>query len=92
MEKYQYSGLPITPSIIENLIILLLNGQTLKRDSIVNKILEYHIINGGLAPESQDFPRSVKKALSNLQERGNASNKSYGFWEINKQDSPKAEN
>jgi hypothetical protein len=91
MDNYKYKGLPITPSIIEELIVLLLNSQILKREDIVNKILDYHISNGGLPPEAQDFPRSVKKALSNLQEKGDANNRSYGFWEINKQDAPKIE-
>jgi hypothetical protein len=88
MENYQFTKLPITPSIIEFLIISLFNGQTLKRDDIVNKILDYHTTKGGLKPEAQDFPRSVKKALANLQAKGHASNKSYGFWEIHKLDSP----
>ncbi|NCQ79457.1 MAG: GIY-YIG nuclease family protein [Microcystis aeruginosa W13-15] len=88
MENYQFTKLPITPSIIEFLIIYLFNGQTLKRDDIVNKILDFHTANGGLKPEAQDFPRSVKKALARLQAKGHASNKSYGFWELHKSDSP----
>ena len=79
MTEYKYKGLPITPSIIESLTIELVNGQTLKRDDLVKKILEHHISNGGMRPEAQDFPRSVKTALSRLQEKGDATNRSYGF-------------
>jgi hypothetical protein len=88
MESYPYKSLPITPSIIENLIIDLFNNQTLKREEIVNKILNHHISNGGLPPEAKDFTRSVKKALSNLQDKGYALNRSYGRWGIEKIDSP----
>ncbi len=88
MSEYKYKGLPITPSIIENLTIELVNGQTFKRDDLVKKILGHHISNGGVGPEAQDFPRSVKKALARLQEKGEASNKSYGFWAIHKNDVP----
>lgn len=84
MEEYRYQGLPITPSIIEELIVQHFNGKSSKRDVIVNKVLEYHIANGGVAPEAQDFPRSVKKALSNLAERGHSENRAYGIWKISK--------
>lgn len=82
-DKYKYNGLPITPSIIEYLILTLFNGRTVKRDTIVNNVLDYHISNCGLHPDAQDFTASVKKALSNMQKRNYAINKSYGFWEIN---------
>ena len=86
MEIYKYSGLPITPAIIELLIIDLINGHTLKRDEIVKKILDYHLSNGGLKPEAANFSLSVKKALSNMHRKGFANNRSYGFWEIQKSD------
>lgn len=76
------------PSIIEELILQLFNGTMNKRDVIVNKVLDYHIANGGLPPEAQDFPRSVKKALSSMVSKGWATNKAYGMWEILKDDSP----
>ncbi|RDU37300.1 hypothetical protein DRW41_05455 [Neobacillus piezotolerans] len=88
MEEYKYNKIPLTPAIIEDLIIALLNGKTIKRDEIVKTVLEYHKNNGGLLPSSKDFPRSVKKALANLSKKGWVSNKSYGFWEVHKEDSP----
>lgn len=88
MSEYKYKGLPITPSITESLTIELTNGQIVKRDDLVKRILEHHISNGGMRPEAQDFSRSVKKALEKLQQKGHASNKSYGFWAIHKNDAP----
>ena len=38
--EYKYVDLPITPGITEELIIKLLNGQTLDRNSIVKIIIE----------------------------------------------------
>lgn len=88
MDSYKYKALPITPAIIEYLIIELLNGQTSKRDDIVKLIIDTHISSGGLPSEASDFSRSVKKALSQLKEKGHALNKSYGYWQILKNDSP----
>ncbi|WP_203364730.1 GIY-YIG nuclease family protein [Bacillus sp. REN10] len=87
MEEYKYDKVPINPSIIEELIIELFNGKTIKRNEIVEGVLNHHIANGGLSPEAKDFPRSVKKALSNMSKKGWAINKTYGYWEINKGDS-----
>lgn len=92
MENYKYFGLPITPSIIEYLGLMLFNGKTLKRDIIVNDVLEFHVSNGGLLPDAQDFSRSVKKALSNMQKKDTAINKSYGYWFIRDAVSPLVEN
>ncbi|MGA2553425.1 MAG: hypothetical protein ABSF20_01410 [Smithella sp.] len=88
MEDYKFKNLPIAPIIIETIIIELFNGKTIKRDEIINRTLDYHITNGGLPPDAQDFSRSVKKALSNMSKKGWALNRSYGYWEINKTDSP----
>lgn len=88
MESYTYKDLPITPGIIETITVELFNGKTIKRDEIINKVLDYHVSKGGLQPIAQDFPRSIKTALSSLKEKGNAVNKSHGFWHISKSDSP----
>ncbi len=62
-----------------------------RRDDIVTKVLDYHIVNGGLPPEAKDFSRSVKRALSRMAEKGIAFNKAYGMWEISKSDLPQIE-
>ena len=86
--EYKYVDLPITPGITEELIIKLLNGQTLDRNSIVKIIIEHHKSNGGLDGKAVDFPRTVKTALNRLQNKGHAINKSYGMWQISKNDTP----
>lgn len=88
MKNYKYQGLPITPSMIEELIVKLFNGTSNKRDTIVNRVLDFHISNGGKAPEAQDFSRLVKKALSNLAEHGHAENRAYGIWRVDQTDQP----
>lgn len=88
MEEYKFRELPIPPSIIEDLILRLFNGKTIKRDEIVNAVLNYHKENGGLLPEAKDFPRSVKRALENLSKKGWTSNRSHGYWEVHKENLP----
>jgi hypothetical protein len=88
MDSYIFHGVPITAAIAEELIIELFNGQTLKRDEIASKILDHHISNGGLHPESKNFDKAVQKALSNLKSKGHATNISSGFWNIQKNDAP----
>jgi hypothetical protein len=83
MEEYKFQGVPITPVIIEYIILLLFNGKQLKREKIVKEVLDFHIDRGGEGPIAQDFPRSVKKALSLLQSSGRATNISQGYWKIN---------
>ncbi|WP_203289279.1 GIY-YIG nuclease family protein [Metabacillus sp. cB07] len=70
------------PRIIEELILTLFNGKLIKRDEIVTKVLKFHLDQGGRTPDAVDFPRSVKKALTNLAKKELAKNVSHGFWEI----------
>lgn len=70
------------PAIIEELILTLFNGKLVKRDEIVTKVLKYHLEQGGKNPIAVDFPRSVKKALTNMAEKELVKNVSHGFWEI----------
>lgn len=88
MEEYEYGNLPLTPAIIEELTVKLFNGKMVKRDEIIRTVLEYHKTNGGLDPEAKDFSRSVKTALASMSKKGWSTNKSYGFWEIHREDSP----
>jgi hypothetical protein len=81
-DEYKYKGVPITSRIVEEIILQIFKGQTLKRDDIVNSVLNYHIAKKGLKSEAQVFSRTVKKALSNLQNKQLASNISTGFWKI----------
>ncbi|MFG6146818.1 GIY-YIG nuclease family protein [Halobacillus sp. B23F22_1] len=91
MEEYKYKKVPLTPSVIENLIVELFNGNMKKRDEIVHEVLNFHLKNGGLPPEVRDFPRSVKKALENMAEKEWVLNRSYGYWEVKKENAPMIE-
>ena len=82
MEEYKYRQLPITSMIIEELILKLFNGKLVKRDEIVNKVLEHHLMNEGKEPEVLDFPRSVKTTLSQMSKKGIVENVAYGYWKI----------
>jgi hypothetical protein len=79
---YQYKGIPLTPSIIEELIIKNFTGKMIVRQVIVDEIVNYHEKNGGLKGNAQDIPRTVKKSLTRLKQRGIADNPSYGYWKI----------
>jgi hypothetical protein len=81
-EGYRYHGQPLTPASIKELIIELFNGKVVERRIIVEEVLRTHLERGGNKPRASDYPRSVKKALSELQDDGYAKNPSYGYWRI----------
>ncbi len=89
--KYPYTGVPLMPEAIQELILELFPGQTLKRNSIVMKVRETHLTRGGLDSEAADFPRSVKKALENLKAYGFAENPAHGMWRISGEAPPEPE-
>jgi hypothetical protein len=81
-QGYKYKGQPITPACIQDLILELFAGRLVERRTIVDEVLSTHIARGGIASRAEDFPRSVKKALSHLKQEGKAENSSYGYWRI----------
>lgn len=88
MADYKFKGLPLTATIIEELIIQLYNGQTVKRAEIIKATRQYHTDNGGLENESAKTTPSVKKALKNLKDKGHAENRTLGNWDILYRDRP----
>ena len=83
---YEYKNVPITPKIIEDIIIKLFNGQTVKRDKIITDVLNFHKENGGREPRAQNFDGSVKTTLWKMKKKDIARNISPGQWEILKED------
>jgi hypothetical protein len=81
-EEYKYVGVPLTPAIMEELILDLFNGRLQERQTIVEEVLAYHESKGGTRAKAMDVPRSLKKALSNLKKKGLAQNPTHGFWRI----------
>jgi hypothetical protein len=85
LKVYPYRGLPLTPAIMEELILELCSEQLLERQAIVESVYQAHIARGGDVPRVVDLPRSVKKALAGLRDRGLADNPSVGYWRIGTQ-------
>jgi len=79
---YKYQGIPLMPSAIQELILELYPGQTVRREVIVDGVRHAHVSRGGLDSNAADFPRSVKKALANLKSRGQAINPAKAIWRI----------
>lgn len=80
--QYPYTGQPITPRMIEELVLELFKGRLESRSAIVEQVLQTHLARGGKRPVAQDIQGSVKKALTNLKEKGAAENPSSGYWKI----------
>lgn len=61
--KYKYSGLPLTPAAMSEIITSLYpEGHTFSRSSMLSEIIEYHKTNGGIL--SQANPSSQIKKMS----------------------------
>lgn len=81
-DSYQYQGLPLSPAIAEALILELFPGKTLRRHEIVDAVISAHSERGGISASANDVPRTIKKALETLREKGSAVNPSQGFWRV----------
>jgi len=79
---YRYQQQPLTPAVIQDLILELFPGKLVERRIIVAEVLRVHIARGGVKPRAADLPRSVKKALATMNKSGLADNPSFGFWRI----------
>lgn len=80
---YKYAGAPLIPSIAEELILELFDGQTVQRKTIIDTVVQSHCERGGLPPGSVDW-QCIKASLRNLKKRGFAQNVHYGHWRIGK--------
>jgi hypothetical protein len=81
--KYLYSGVPITPHIVRQLIKELFAGNLVQRQVIIDQVLDTHIKRRGLPPKGGGgCSGAVKKALQTMQEAGEAENPSLGYWKI----------
>ena len=82
---YQFERMPLTITVAESLILELYSDvkSYVRREDIVQDVVELHLQRGGLEAIVKDVSTSlIKKALSNLQKRGLALNrdKSVGYW------------
>lgn len=79
-QEYPHRELPLTPAIIEWLILENFAGRMVKRDEIIAAVPGLHESRGGLSANAISITSSVKKALQNLSQRGIAENTGYGHW------------
>ena len=73
-EEYRYKGLPLTPVVIEFLILELFSGQTVERRKIVAEVVRTHLARGGKKADAQSVSGVAKKALKSLERKGLAEN------------------
>ncbi|OAT80946.1 hypothetical protein A6P54_13180 [Bacillus sp. MKU004] len=78
--SYKYQNRHLQPRMCEELILELLSGKELERKEIIRFIPEVHLKRGG-KPANANLTGVIKKALSNLKEKGLARN-DHGYWII----------
>ena len=81
-ESYKYSGIELSVGVAQELVVEAFAGQTVKRGTIIREIDALHQKLGGAATISSNLTSILKKALSNLQDNGQAENITYGTWAI----------
>jgi len=81
MKKYKYSDVKLTPTIIEELIILLFEGQVVERKTIIDGVVKYHIDNGGIESDS-NIISATKRALQTLKRKELIDNIAHKQWKI----------
>lgn len=75
--QYRYSEKPLTPSIAQELIQELFEGQMVQKQEIANAVDRAHLERGGLASEDP-----VTTALSTMKRSGLAENPEGSVWSI----------
>ena len=80
--NYKYVGRPLTPKIAAELIKELFSGQTIRRQEIVDPVVQTHEERGGLPSRSQKVPNTILAALQNLQRNDLATCIARRRWRI----------
>ena len=89
-EQYQYIGQRLKPSIAQELIAEILEGETLQRRELIRRVDEAHEGRGGyLATDRSQHP--VVDALARMKELGLVKSPKRGFWSIPLKEKPKIE-
>ncbi len=91
---YENKNMPLTVGVARSLIRELFAGPDyIKRDSIVEGILQYHTTNAGKDTPQQQVTSAVKKILRELEAEGFAERHptSAGYWKIRKTQSSVSE-
>jgi hypothetical protein len=80
---YEYVGVPLTPSIAQELIKEAFSGKTATRREIVEIVVQIHDERGGLPSEAKSVKQTILSALQVLQAKGLAACISGWRWQIN---------
>ena len=89
--NYENKDMPLTTGAARTLIRKLFAGLNyVKRDRVVEDIVQYHTENGGKDTSRKKVTPAVKKILSELEAEGLAERHphSTGYWKIHKTQSP----
>lgn len=78
--EYQYSRLPLTPSIAAELALELFAGRTEKRSVVAETVLRAHLERGGAPPNMKDLQRVLKQGLVRLRREGLCRSAGYAYW------------
>jgi hypothetical protein len=92
--NYENKNMPLTIGVARSIIRELFVGRDyVKRDSIVEDILQYHTTNGGKDTPQQKATSAVKMVLRELEAEGFAERHphSTGYWKIRKMQSSVSE-
>ena len=89
-DQYQYFAMPLTPRIVQELILELFAGDTVQRQEIVKRVDEVHRERGGQPPTAK-VHHPADHALSNMKRVGLANNPKRGYWSISSKESPELE-
>ena len=93
-KNYENKGMPLTSGVARSLIPkVFTDNDYVKRDSIVEDILQYHTTNGGKDTPQQKVTSAVKMVLRELEAEGFAERHphSTGYWKIRKTQSSVSE-
>ncbi|OBI08458.1 hypothetical protein AWC18_10680 [Mycolicibacter nonchromogenicus] len=79
--NYENAGITLTPSLAGRLAMQLFGGQMVRRNTIIDGVMQYHLSRGGLPPlmEPKD---AVRTGLSDLRRDGliESVEGGYGLW------------
>jgi hypothetical protein len=80
--RYEFQGVPLTPTIAQTLIRQLFKGKLVERQVLMDEVVREHVHRGGVRASAQNVSDLFKVALGALRDVGEAANPSHGYWRI----------
>ena len=82
-ESYEFIGLSLTPTVFSRLLIQLFDGMQFDRQTVISKVVDYHLSNGGIVKPGCNPISAFKRATLNLRKKDiGLVNKGQGVWEL----------